>query len=179
MDIVQGDHGLAIPFRVSKTGIENLTGATVEVAIIHGEVTNDVKAIITDPINGKCHFILTSDILTTEGIYSYQWTAYFSDGRIYNGRKQDFYASEKLITGIPGGGETTPVIIPFVRVDEFENLKQEFEELKALVESGGVIVPTPTIYDGGTFLDNDITRIIDGGSFLDAQDGIVIDGGVF
>jgi hypothetical protein len=130
MYIVQGDHGISIPFTVQKYAVaEDLTGATVEVAIKYGDNNIIRAATITDAINGECSFTVTSSDLTVNSVYSWQWTAYFPDGRIYSGRSREFYASERLIAG-SGGGGAVPVIVPFAT-------KAELAALQELVEQGG------------------------------------------
>jgi hypothetical protein len=153
--IVEGDHGIPKPFTVSKGKIESIEGASVEVGINRDDGEEYVvQATILDATNAKCSFLLTSDILSKEGTYTYQWTCYFQDGRIWSGKPVSFFATDKVVEGVPGGA-TVPVIVPFVRMDEFE-------ALKALVEQGG----------GGT------GGPIDGGSFTE-EPVLVVDGGVF
>jgi hypothetical protein len=139
MYIVQGDHGISIPFTVQKYAVaEDLTGATVEVAIKYGDNNIVRAATITDAINGECSFTVTSSDLAMNSVYSWQWTAYFPDGRIYSGRSREFYASERLIAG-SAGGEFEPVIVPFAT-------KEELGALQELVEqSGGGTVPSNVI----------------------------------
>lgn len=139
MYIVQGDHGISIPFTVQKYAVaEDLTGATVEVAIKYGD--NDLvrAATITDAVNGECSFTITSSDLAANSVYNWQWTAYFPDGRIYSGRAREFYASERLIAGNAGGG-TVPVVIPFATKAELEELRTE------VGQGGGGSVPSNVI----------------------------------
>src|SRR4051794_30697818 len=114
MSIVQGDNGVPIPFIVAKPRALDITGATVEVAIKRGEDTFIKTAEILDAVKGKCQFTLAYTDLTIEGVYKYQWTVYFEDGRFFHGDPSDFYAKEKLVE-VTGGGEAgETLIIPFV-----------------------------------------------------------------
>jgi hypothetical protein len=116
LSIIQGDNGIVVPFIVSKSKIESLEGATVTVDIKRGADLLPKSAAIVDVTSGKCEFTLSNSDLTIAGIYEYQWTAKFEDGRSLSGKKQDFYVSEKLIAGnsVPDPG--TGGIIT-VRVD--------------------------------------------------------------
>lgn len=102
--IVQGDNGRVIPF---STGL-NLEGATVKVDVKRGEELLDKTAEILDSATGRCQFILLTSDLTIEGIYKYQWTAEYEDGRKFSGRSIDFYVDKKLV-GVPPvvGGDIT------------------------------------------------------------------------
>jgi BppU N-terminal domain len=111
--IIQGDNGLRIPFTVQKKGVEDLTGASVTVAVKRGATLLTKTAIIVDAPNGKCEFVLSSSDLTMQGAYFFQWTATFPDGRILSDKKREFNVSEKL-TGAPptdGTGEPITVIV--------------------------------------------------------------------
>jgi hypothetical protein len=162
MLIVQGDNGIPIPFTVSKlSSFENLEGATVEVAIDRGAEEPFVKAAtIVDAALGKCSFTLTASDLTINATYGWQWTAYFPDGRIYSGKKREFFVSERLIAG-SAGGETVPVIIPFATVEELAALEARVGAVEN-GSTGGVV----TAVDGGSFLVNPAGPIIDGGVFV-------------
>ncbi|MCH6265992.1 hypothetical protein, partial [Neobacillus citreus] len=105
MTIVQGDNGRVIPFN---TGM-NLDGATITVTVKRGEELITKTAEILDIPSGKCQFMLLTSDLTIEGVYKYQWTATFEDGRKFSDRPFDFYVYEKLV-GVPagnGGGNHT------------------------------------------------------------------------
>jgi hypothetical protein len=139
MLIVQGDNGIPIPFTVSKlSSFENLEGATVEVAIDRGADTFTKVATIVDAASGKCSFTLTAADLTANATYGWQWTAYFADGRIYSGKKREFYVSERLMAGV-AGGETVPVIVPFARVEELEALEGELTALQEYVMGSSLV----------------------------------------
>jgi hypothetical protein len=140
MLIVQGDNGIPIPFTVSKlSSFENLEGATVEVAIDRGADTFTKAATILDAASGKCSFTLTASDLTTKATYGWQWTAYFADGRIYSGKKREFYVSERLMAGV-AGGETVPVIVPFATVEELAALEGRVEAVEGGTGGGSVLV---------------------------------------
>jgi hypothetical protein len=94
--IVQGDNGIIVPFVTAKPSVINLEGAIVEVSIKRGSDLLTKPATILDKIKGKCQFELSNFDLTMTGTYFYQWTAKFENGRILNGRRQEFYVSDKL-----------------------------------------------------------------------------------
>jgi hypothetical protein len=161
MYIVQGDHGIPIPFTVQKlSASENIEGATVEVAIHRGDDTFTKAATILDAAKGECEFVLTSSDLTLFAKYEWQWTAYFPDGRVFSGKKRSFTVSERLVAG-SAGGETVPVIVPFARVEDLEALQLQLNDLQEKVDAlqgGGIIqpptdtiAPVLTITAGGTF----------------------------
>jgi hypothetical protein len=96
--IFKGDNGIPLPFTVRKqTKVENLTDAVVTVSIERGKETYTKPAIIENPILGKCSLLLTSTDLSMVGMYKYQWTVYFPDGRSYSGNPLSFYVDDKLI----------------------------------------------------------------------------------
>jgi hypothetical protein len=147
MYIIQGDHGIPIPFTVQKlSASENLEGATVEVAIHRGEETFTKAATILNAAKGECSFTLTAADLTIFANYEWQWTAYFPDGRIYSGKTRKFNVSERLIAG-SAGGETVPVIVPFARVEELEALDGRVTTLETEGTGGGSVLVFQTLAD--------------------------------
>ncbi len=97
MNIIQGDNKITIPFNTNMS----LENATVKVSVKRGEDLLTKTATILDVPTGKCEFSLSSLDLTVVGVYEYQWTAEFTDGRIKSGRKLDTYVSEKLTGTTP------------------------------------------------------------------------------
>lgn len=97
MNIVQGDNNLTIPFSTNMS----LEHATVKVSVKRGEELLTKMATILDVPTGKCEFSLSSLDLTVAGVYEYQWTAEFTDGRVKSGKKLDTYVSEKLTGSAP------------------------------------------------------------------------------
>ncbi|MCM3599407.1 BppU family phage baseplate upper protein [Robertmurraya korlensis] len=105
MNIVQGDNKLTIPISTNM----NLENATVTITVKRGGEIFTKTATILDIVTGSCEFSLTNEDLTVAGIYEYQWTAEFTDGRVKSGKKLDTYVSEKLtgtiVTVTIDGGE--------------------------------------------------------------------------
>lgn len=181
MQIVEGDHGLAKPFTVSKGKIESIEGASVEVGIKRDDGDEHiVQASILDAINAKCSFLLTSDILSKEGTYTYQWTCYFQDGRIWSGKPISFFATNKLVEGVPGGA-TVPVIVPFVRLSEFEALVNELEALQSYVDklviSGGGSVVQESLINGNILINNTEVVVYDHSSVISRLEALEAGGG--
>lgn len=141
MSIVQGDNGYAIPFIAKKDTILDLTGASVEVAIErNGEIINKPANII-DPLTGKCEVILSSSDLSFMGTYTYQWTAYLPDGKVFSGNPASFYVKDK-ISDFPQGEVENTVIYPFATTMELDtvqteitNAKETFPTLKEKLDS--------------------------------------------
>lgn len=107
MSIIQGDNGIVISFNTRM----NLAGATVTVSIKRGTDLLTKPVTITDSANGLCNFsLLTSDI-TIFGVYKYQWTATYDDGRIKSGKALDFYVDEKLATGTNVGNVSGDITV--------------------------------------------------------------------
>jgi hypothetical protein len=128
MSIVQGDHGYTLPFITKKGTILDLTNAAVEVAISRGgEIINKTARII-DPLKGQCEVILSSSDLFVTGAYTYQWTVYYEDGRIFSGIPSSFYVRDKIRDLPPGDVENT-VIVPFAKQTDFEALEQYVDGL--------------------------------------------------
>lgn len=130
---VQGDHGYPLRFIVNKNGPVDLTDAVVELAL---EFNNNIfvkHATITDREKCECEVILTSDDLAYHGIYKYQWTVFYPDGKFFSGEHQQLYVSEKLYMGEPVG-ETVTFISPFATKEDLNNL------IKQSTINGNIIV---------------------------------------
>lgn len=108
MLIVQGDNGYTVPFNT----FMDLTDASVSVVVQRGSDLLNKTANIIDDVNGKCELPLLSSDLTISGIYRFQWTASYTDGRIKSGKQNYFYVNGKLVGGStpdPGGDITVSV----------------------------------------------------------------------
>jgi BppU N-terminal domain len=107
---VQGDNGFVVPFVIRDSQITSLEGATVSVAIKRGDNIITKPVDIINASTGKCQFVLTSLDLTIVGVYKYQWTVEFEDGRIKSdGKMAELYVKERLagdpvVTVIVDGG---------------------------------------------------------------------------
>lgn len=114
MPIVQGDNGVTFPFLVDKNKVPDLTGATVEIALSRNNEIITKTATIDDLVTGQCEITLSSTDLPIAGIYEYQWTATFEDGRIYSGHPSYFRVVGNLNNGntIPpsDGGDITVTV---------------------------------------------------------------------
>jgi hypothetical protein len=155
--IVQGDHGYSLPFIAKKGPVMDLTGAAVEVAIERGGEVINKQATILSPSTGMCEVILSSNDLRYMGTYTYQWTAYFQDGRILSGDPSSFYVKNKLRDIPPGDGEKT-VVLPFAR-------KEDLDELKAYVDgiviTGGGSVVQDSATNGNIKINNQEMNVYD------------------
>lgn len=109
MSIVQGDNGLTFPFTVDQTKVSDLTNSTVEVAVQRREEILTKTATIIDVSSGLCEFTLYSSDLTLPGVYKYQWTVTFSDGRVFSGDATSFTVKQKL-TDTSSSGDITVIV---------------------------------------------------------------------
>lgn len=161
LKIVQGDHGIKLPFTVKKPNPIDLTGAIVKVSIRRNNETYWKQANIIDATKGKCELILTARDLLVSGVYQYQWTAYLPEGTIFSGIKMDIFVNERLLAVIGGGDNGETVIIPFATRTEFKELKRYVEDL-VITGEGSVVVDSDIngnilvngqeviVYDDGT-----------------------------
>jgi hypothetical protein len=90
--IIQGDHGVTIPFQ---TGLNLTDVVKVTVAVKRGEDLLEKTATVLDPLKGACQFALSVLDLTIVGIYQYQYTVDYGT-KLKSGPVVDFYVSEKL-----------------------------------------------------------------------------------
>jgi hypothetical protein len=155
--IVQSDHGYSLPFITKKGTILDLTNATVEVALSRGGEIVNKQARIIDPIKGQCEVILSSNDLRYMGSYTYQWTVYFQDGRIFSGNPSDFYVRDKIRDLPFGDGEDT-VIVPFATTEELAALEQYVD---GLVINGGGSVVQDSVTNGNIKVNNTEVKVYD------------------
>jgi hypothetical protein len=160
--IVQGDHGYSLSFITKKGTILDLTNTAVEVALSrNGEVINK-PARIVDPLKGQCEVIFSSSDLQYMGAYTYQWTVYFQDGRIFSGNPLSFYVRDK-ISDLPPGDTTDTIIVPFAKQSDLEALEQYVE---GIVISGGGSVVTDSNLNGNIKVNNTEVSVYDDSALI-------------
>lgn len=97
-EIVQGDNGIILSF-IIKDGDEpiNLTSASVQIVLTLRSSGKIKQGVITDALNGKCQVILNSDDILYDGVYTFQPTVTFPDGRQFtSGTLQKLTVVKKL-----------------------------------------------------------------------------------
>ena len=95
--IVQGDNGTVLRLTVKEDGnVVDLTGASVDVVIKHGDTLNSKSATIADALAGKCEVELTSGDVVSPGIYFLQATVKFDYGLEFSSDVQKFTVGGKL-----------------------------------------------------------------------------------
>jgi len=108
-EIVQGDSGSVLSLTISDDSqIVDLTNATVEVVIKY-KATGIVKqATVTNALQGECQITLDASDIPHQGIYSFQATVKFSDGKQFSSQIERFSVSKKMnyVPDIGGGGNT-------------------------------------------------------------------------
>lgn len=101
--IVQGNNGNVLPITIRNAA--SLDGATVRVAIKRGDSVFTKQADLADITSGRYELTLTSSDLPAPGLYFYQPTITYADGREFTGEVGRFNVGGKL-SGPP------PEIIP-------------------------------------------------------------------
>jgi hypothetical protein len=108
---VQGDKGRELLFSCGFTSLNENDLVKITIKYEDKIFTKDAELIY--PKNGRCKVPLTSSEIQNVGIYKYQSTVYFSDGKILtNPSIGSFRVSEKLdgIPTIPSDEDTIVII---------------------------------------------------------------------
>jgi hypothetical protein len=101
--IVAGNNGNKLLITIRNAG--SIEGATVRIAIKRGAEVFTKQAVIIDAASGKCEVTLSATDLPSSGLYFYQPTITYADGREFTGEVGRFTVGGKL-SGQP------PVTIP-------------------------------------------------------------------
>jgi hypothetical protein len=100
-EIVQGNNGNVLRLTVLRNKQPvSLVGATVTVAIKHGETLITKSAVITGAEAGECEITLNRADIAVTGLYFAQPTVVYDDGTEFSGDVIRFKVAGKL-TGVP------------------------------------------------------------------------------
>ncbi|MBD1379244.1 fibronectin type III domain-containing protein [Metabacillus arenae] len=95
--IIQFDNGTKLSLVIRDNNqIVNLTNTSVEVLISHKGTGSIKHAEITDATKGMCEVTLYSEDVQYEGVYNFQATVIFADGKRFSSDIQRFTVSKKL-----------------------------------------------------------------------------------
>lgn len=137
--IVQGNNGNVLPITVRNA--ESLEGATVRVAIKCGDFVFTKQAVLADLASGRYELTLTSTDLPAPGLYFYQPTITYADGREFTGEVGRFNVGGKL-SGPPP--EVIPPGIELARLGISVNGRLTIDGVEQ-VGGGSVEVPSNVI----------------------------------
>lgn len=97
MNIYAGDNGTVFQFTVRDNGeIVDIRGATVDVTLKEGLRRIVKTSTITDGMNGKCEVTLTSEDLSSAGVYQLQGAIKMQDGDSFSSDKINFTVGSRL-----------------------------------------------------------------------------------
>jgi hypothetical protein len=191
-EIVQGDNGNILELVIQDDfQIIDLTNATVQVVLTYKTNGRIKNAVVTDAVNGKCEVTLTSEDVMFEGVYAFQATVTFNDGRKFTSNIQRFNVLKK-IGFIPNtGGGSTEIISgtnghilvngQSITVYDDATIKTDISNLKNsdAIKRLGVSLNGKITIDGVEVTIDDPTSPIDGGTFTTTYITSTVDGGGF
>lgn len=149
--IIQGDNGIIIPFVAKKGAILNLEGAIVEVSVKRSNELLTKVATITNAEKGECEFELLNSDLTAVGLYEWQWTAIYEDGKILAGKTKKILVSKKLTSGGSIPTNPTESLELTIIKNEINQAKGSFktlaDKLNSIVIEGGGTPSNVILFD--------------------------------
>jgi hypothetical protein len=96
-EIVTGDNGTTIRLTITDDkGIVDIRSSTVDVLIKYKNRSITKQATVTNGELGQCEVMLNSSDVSVEGIYTFQCTVKFIDGKQFSSDIQRFVVSKKL-----------------------------------------------------------------------------------
>lgn len=110
-EIAQGSNGVILNFTIKDNGqVVDLTGATVQMLLTLRSSGKIKQAEITDVVNGKCTVTLNADDILFDGVYTFQNTVSYPDGRTFTSNVQKLTVTKKIgfipVTGGGSGGNS-------------------------------------------------------------------------